>query len=127
MAVLGPGQLGYRQQRRNSLAAPRWHAGSGSFGDGKQGGESGRRRDGGGGAAWPPHDWELERLEETRCGGGAAAAMELPLASAMASLTEREGKNGREWRGGASPLLEHGKETSWRPCKQRRRHTTCSA
>ena len=61
-------------------------AGSGSHGDSKQGGEPGLRRDGGGGAAWPSHDWELERLEEleeARCGGGAAAAMELSPALAM--------------------------------------------
>ena len=42
----------------------------------------------------------MEELEEAHCGGGAAAAMELPLASAMASLTERErermGESGEE-------------------------------
>ena len=47
--------------------------GSCSFGNSKLGGEFGRRRDGGGRAAWPPHDWERERLEdleEARCKGG---------------------------------------------------------
>ena len=36
--------------------------GSGSFGDGRD--EFGRRRDGGGGAAWQPQYWKRERLGE---------------------------------------------------------------
>jgi hypothetical protein len=39
-----------------------------SFGDGKLGGEFGRRRDGNGRAAWLPRDWGEEEVGEARGG-----------------------------------------------------------
>jgi hypothetical protein len=71
--------------------------GSCNFGDGKLGGEFGRRRDGDGRAAWLPRIRERkrsEKLEEARCGEGAAQQLQFTVAPRHVVRERR-----REWGG----------------------------
>jgi len=76
--------------------------------------------------------------EEDVSGKGAPSAAMLELtASSMAaggrmvlageSRRGREKQEGESGEEGVGPLHMHGKVASWRPCKQRGRHATCSA
>jgi hypothetical protein len=62
-----------------------------------RGDEFGRRMDGDGRAAWSPQDWERkwsEKLEEARCGEGAAQQRQLEAAMASSKGTGRKERRG---------------------------------